>query len=303
MIANAALGGKLRLLTLVVALWAPRLALFGFEATVTRTNWSDRWITNVIQVTIPTNRYVNAYHTNWTMQTITNPVEVRAVWTNVVVAYYTNWTTRTRTNTVSVGATHTNFVTRYQTNWSTLTLTNLLTRYQTNWTTLNLTNWEAVVMLRTNWVTLPVTNVVQIDVATRPAAPAAAARQVVAPKPAVAEPSSTAPVAAWSGPLVIEASRTTQSSANGLVEMQIRVRWNDSRTAPLQVLSWRIEGENGAVFLFGQEQEFKPQLPAGNYKVEVRLKGEADAPTRAVRGTLSVTTREVTVEPRLLVRK
>ena len=83
----------------------------------------------------------------------------------------------------------------------------------------------------------------------------------------------------------------------------MKVRRNDNAAAPTQVQQWRVEREDGAILLFGQDQNFKRDLPLGNYRVEAKMKVEGDNPPLSVRGTLSVTTRETVVQPRLLVRK
>ena len=212
---------------------------------------------------------------------------VQATRTNVVVAYQTNWHTRTLTNQVAV----------------TVLQTNLVDQYHTNLSTLSLTNWESVVLFKTNWITQPVTNVVQIDVPARPTVPVAAPREVTEPNEARAEAAPTAPAPTWTGPLAIEAARTARPPANNLVEVQLKVRWTGDTTAPLQVQNWRVEREDGAILLFGQEQEFKRQLPVGKYKVEARLKGDGDSPPLAARGTLLVTAREATIQQKLLVKK
>jgi hypothetical protein len=284
-------------------LWASGLSLVGLEANVTRTNWFDRWITNVIEVRMPANRFVNEYHTNWVTQLRTNVVDV----------YATNRVTRMLTNHIMVDAFQTNLVVAYETNWQTKTLTNqvavnvlrtnLVDQYRTNLSTLSLTNWETVLLFQTNWTTLPVTNVVRIDLPTRPAVPVAAPNEVAEPKEAGAETVSPAPATAWTGPLAIEAVRTARPAANNLVEVQLKVRWTGNTAAPLQVQNWRVEREDGAILLFGQEQEFKRQLPVGKYKVEARLKGEGDNPPLAARGTLSVTTHEAIIQQKLLVKK
>jgi hypothetical protein len=66
---------------------------------------------------------------------------------------------------------------------------------------------------------------------------------------------------------------------------------------------WRVEREDGAVLLFGQDQEFQRQLPVGKYKVEARLQRDGDDPPVSARGTLSVTARNTVIQPRLLVQK
>jgi len=306
MIGNAALVRMARIPALALALWAPALALPGAETTVTRTNWVDRWITNVIEVRMPVNRFVNEYHTNWVTQFQTNLVNV----------YLTNRVTRTLTNAVVVDAVLTNFVVGYQTNLITRThtnyvavnlfQTNLLDHYQTNWSVLNLTNWETVVLFQTNWIVQPATNVVQIELPNRPVADVAPAAETTAPNAAppatLANAPSPAP-AAWNGPLAIAAARTTRLPANHLVEVQLQVRWTDNDAAPPQIQHWRIEREDGAILLFGQEQEFKRQLPPGKYKVEARLKAPGDDLPPSVRGTLAVTANDAVIQPRLLVRK
>lgn len=300
---HAALVRLVRVVAVSLALWASGLSLIGVEANVTRTNWFDRWITNVIEVRMPANRFVNEYRTNWVTQLRTNVIDV----------YATNRVTRTLTNPVVVEATETNVVTAYETNWSMRTLTNwvavnvlrtnFVDRYQTNWSTLNLTNWETVVLFKTNWITQAVTNVVQTDRPNRPAATVAALREAVEPKEARVETAPPAPAVVWTGPLAIEAARTARPPANNLVEVLLKVRWTGNTAAPLWVQNWRVEREDGAILLFGQDREFKRQLPVGKYKVEARLKGEGDNPPLVARGTLSVTTAVATIQQRLLVKK
>lgn len=274
---NASFVGLSRILAASLTLWASGLSLTGTEVTITRTNWAERWITNVIEVRMPLNRFINEYRTNWVTQLRTNVVDI----------YVTNWVMRKLTNQVEVAATWTNHVTAYQTNWSAL----------------NLTNWQTVVLFKTNWLTQAVTNLVQIDLPSRPIVAAAAPSEVVEPKEAPVETATPALAAVWAGPLAIEAARTARPTANDLVEVQMKVRHTDNTAAPPQVQQWRVEREDGAILLFGQDQNFKRDLPLGNYKVEARMKVESDNPPLSVRGTLSVTTRETVVQPRLLVRK
>jgi hypothetical protein len=283
-------------LALGLALLAPAAPSPASEATLTRTNWSERWITNVIEVTVPTNRFVDQYQTNWVRQwrtnlvdvyatnwimvTATNPVTIEALWTNLVTAYRTNVTTRTRTNTVAVAQVQTNVV----------------TRYHTNWTTLNFTNWVTLVQLKTNWVTQPVTNVVQIEMP-KPSSPAAAPASEALAKP---DPAPATAAASRAVPVALAAARTTRPPANNLVEVRMTAHWASQSAAPLQVQSWRIQGEDGAVFLFGQEKEFVRQLPVGTYTVEARLRMDKDSPLMIVRGTLVVTLQDAVVHQRLL---
>ena len=301
--ANIASRGVVRVLAVGLSLGAFGPSLSGAEVTVTRTNRVERWITNVIEIQMPENRFVNEYRTNWVTQMRTNIVDV----------YATNWTMLKLTNQVEVEATWTNHVTAYQTNWNTKTLTNHVTlnlvrtnyvdQYRTNWSVLNLTNWNTLVLFKTNWITQPVTNVIAIDLPNPQTAAATASSGVAEPEETPAETASPAPAGAWAGPLAIEAARTRRPPANDLVEVHLKVRRTDSAATPLRVQNWRVEREDGAVLLFGQDQEFKRQLPIGKYKVEAKLKGEGDTPPASVRGTLSVTTHDAVIQQRLLVKK
>jgi hypothetical protein len=290
-------------LTLGLALWTYGLSSTAAEVTVTRTNWVDRWITNVIDVSMPRNQFVDQYRTNW----------VTLVRTNIVTVYSTNWTMEKLTNVVEVAATWTNHVTAYHTNWTPRFLTNLVAvrlvqtnfveRYRTNWSMLDLTNWQTVILLKTNWVTQPVTNVVHINVPEQAAAPAPAAAAPVEPREALVQAAPAAPATSWTGPLVIEAARTATPPADGLVEVSLVVRWSAKSAAPLKVQRWRVEREDASMLFSGQDQEFKRPLPIGKYKVEAKLQGQGSNPPLTARGTLSVTTQEAVVQPRLLVRK
>ena len=273
---KTALAGLARVLAFNLVLSASSPSLAGAEVTITQTNRVERWITNVITIQMPQNRFVDEYHTNW----------VTRLRTNIVDVYATNWTMLKQTNEIKVASTWTNYVTAYQTNWSTLTLT----------------NWETVVLFKTNRITQPVTSVVQVDLPSRPAAAAAAPADAVEPRAAPAEAASPAS-AGWAGPLALEAARTSLPPANGLVEVQLKVRRTDNTAAPVQIQNWRVERDDGAVLLFGQEQQFKRPLPVGKYKVEAKLKAEGDDSPLSVRGTLSVTLRDATIQPRLLVKK
>src|SRR3989442_276716 len=56
--------------------------LNGAEATITRTNWAERWITNVVDILMPRNIFIDEYHTNWIEQWRTNVVNRYA--TNII---------------------------------------------------------------------------------------------------------------------------------------------------------------------------------------------------------------------------
>jgi hypothetical protein len=300
---STSLIGLVRVVALSLVVWSPEVPLFGGEVSVVTTNWAERWITNLVEVRMPANRFVNDYHTNWVTQLRTNVVDV----------YATNRVTRIVTNRVVVDALRTNIVVAYQTNWHTKTLTNrvavnvlrtnLVQQFETNWSTLNLTNWTTVVMFKTNWIAQPVTNIVQVAVPARPTAPEALPREVSQPKEARSVAVTPVLATGWAGPLAIEAARTSRPVLNDLVEVQLKARWTGNTAAPMQVQNWRVERQDGAILLFGQDQEFKRQLPVGSYKVEAKLKAEGDDPPLLARGTLSVTLHEVTIQPRLLVKK
>ena len=81
---NASFAGLGRFLAASLPFWASGLSLIGTEVTITRTNWAERWITNVIDMRMPVNRFVNEYHTNWVTQLRTNVVDVSV----------TNWVMR-----------------------------------------------------------------------------------------------------------------------------------------------------------------------------------------------------------------
>ncbi len=306
MIRNAALVRMAGIPALALALWMPALALPPAEVTITKTNWVDRSITNVIEVRMPVNRFVNEFHTN----------RVTRFHTNIVNVYVTNHVTRTLTNSVVVDAVVTNFVVGYQTNLImrtqtnyvavNLLQTNLLDQFQTNWSVLNLTNWETVVLFRTNWIVQPATNVVQIELPNPATAEVVPSIETTAPRQAPAATPAEAPApapVAWNGPLAIEAARTPRGAASNMVEVQLKVGWTANNAAPPQVRHWRIEREDAAILLFGQEQEFKRQLPPGKYKVEARLKAPGDDLPPAVRGSLVVSANDAVIQPRLLVRK
>jgi hypothetical protein len=120
-------GRSLRAFVFCLALIALRPSVSGAEADVVRTNLVSRWITNLIDIYLPDNKFVNVYHTNWVVRYQTNLLDV----------FKTNTIVKTFTNRIVVDV--------FQTNW--------VTAYQTNWRTANLTNWTQVVATRTNQYT------------------------------------------------------------------------------------------------------------------------------------------------------
>jgi len=277
---------------------ASRSLMAGAEIDVARTNWTERWITNVIEVRMPTNIFVDEFRTNLLRHSVTNVVDV----------YATNWVTKEITNTIPVPATRTVHVTTYKTNWTTLprtneiaveaVRTNFVNQWQTNWKTFTFTNWETVLVLKTNWILQPVTNIVQIDLLTnRPAVAETAAapskpnisREIVVVAPAVA--ATATPTEA----LQIEATQTGRRPGNGLIEVQLTVNWASEPEAPLHVQQWRVEREDGAILAFGQERQFKRELAVGKYKVEVRAQREVNGPSLLRRSRLTVSPTEAII--------
>src|SRR6266853_4759686 len=111
---NACLRRCAQVLLLSAVLTTSRSLVAGAEIDVARTNWTERWITNLIDVRRPTNIFVDEFHTNWLRQFVTNIVDV----------YATNWINQEVTNRISVPATHTVRVTEYKTNWTAVRRTN-----------------------------------------------------------------------------------------------------------------------------------------------------------------------------------
>ncbi len=220
----------------------------------TQTSWVPRVITNVIEVRIPTNIFINVYRTNL----------IEAVRSNVVNVYRTNWTDRTETRVVPVELTRTNFITRYETNVQTLTFT----------------NFETVLVMKTNRVTQQVPSVVEID------APATASRSG---SPPVAEPAAPAGTVATAENLTLDTTTLGSVTIDDLIEVRFRLKSAEGATPKLAAYEWRVERTDGSVLLFGQEAEFKRELPLGTYRVEVRTRATPSSPPLRVRSVVEVT--------------
>ena len=292
----------------------------GAEQNITVTNWTERWITNVIEVRIPKNVFVDEFRTNWVEQTLTN----------VVTLYETNWLPKYVTNTVPVDATrlvevtnyrtnwivqnNTNWITLNKTNWTSLTetnevavdavQTNLITLYQTNWKSLTLTNFATVLVLRTNWVSQPVTNVVQLDLGPNGSA-TAAVKPVPQSKPAKVEPASPAPapVPVHTDSLAIDARGTARPLAKNIVAVKLGARWISDPAASVNVQQWRVEWNDGAILCFAQDHEFNRELPIGTYKIEITARGATDNSLVFTRAVLSVTPDGAIIQPKLTASK
>jgi len=230
---------------------------------VIQTSFVPRVITNVIEVRVPTNVFVNVYRTN----------QFTALRTNVLDVYRTNWVTATLTNTIPVR----------------LTQTNLVTRYQTNVNTLTLTNWETVLVFKTNRFTQPITNLVQIDVPAGKSETTPPADNVEAK----GDNTTTASTAASTDGLLLDAKRTAKPSANGQAEIILKLKSAGDETPNFSSQEWKVERTDGSVLLFGRGPEFKRDVPLGTYKVEVKARSTENSPLVRVRGNFEVTRDEV----------
>ena len=240
------------------------------QVNLTKTNLVERWITNVVEVRMPLNRFVTEYRTNWVDQIRTNVVNVSA----------TNFMTYTRTQTNSV--------------WVDVPRTNILLAYRTNWTTLNLTNWSTVLVFKTNWVNRPVTNTVQIDLPANSAPVAAAETQP--PRPVVKETPKPATVTRGPSPLAMDAKRGRGQAPRNQTDVVLSVRWATGAGSPLVVQQWRVQSDDGSILCFGQDPQFIRALPFGTYTVEVKAQRDENSPTLAALGTLAVTARDVSLQ-------
>ena len=222
-------------------------------------------------------RTVELVQTNWTTRYVTNVIEVRAPQNVFVTEFRTNLTQRAVTNTVAVDVFRTNFVTRYETNFVVRQETNWVARSVTNVTTLSLTNWETVVATRTNWIRQPMTNFIDVNIPVAVTAPA--------PKESAPE---VKPAVAASDSLALDVERTTKPASAEQVEMKFKLRLASDSTATLQVQQWRVERQDGAVFVFSPEQEFKRALPPGRYQLQAKARRNVESPVLSFRTTLDV---------------
>jgi len=224
-------------------------------------------------------RTVELVQTNWATRYVTNVIEVRAPQNVFVTEYRTNLTQRSVTNTVAVDVFRTNFITRYETNFVARNQTNWVTRSVTNVITLSLTNWETVVATRTNWIRQPMTNFIDVNV------PVAAAATVPAVPAATSETKAPAPGES----LALDVERTTRPASSEQVEMKFKLKLASDNAATLQVQPWRVERQDGAVFVLPPEQEFKRTLPPGRYVLQVKARKNAESPMLTFRTNLDVT--------------
>jgi hypothetical protein len=293
----------------------------GAETYVTRTNWVEKAITNLVEVRMPRNVFVNEYwtnvieqvHTNVVIREVPRKVVIDFVHTNVITHYSTNFINKSEERMVYVDVISTNFVDHFRTNLKVLRLTNdiavnlvrtnFVDLYRTNWQTLNMTNFQTVLVMKTNWVTQPVTNLVEIDMPAKsvvlPAKPAAPSSSVPPPvSTAKPERQSVRPIANTSDSPILEGTKTGNHPGNNFVEVLLRVRWpGETGDAPVQ--QWKVEREDGAFLSVGLEKTFRKELAPGSYKVEAKVK--SDGPV--VRGMLVITANEVVVRQKTPAKK
>lgn len=276
---NAEFFQKVRNLVITLLLGAAASSMGATEINVTRTNLVDRWITNLIEVRMPANHFVNEYHTNWITQMRTNIVDI----------YATNLVTRTLTNRIVVDTFQTNFVSDYHTNSQTI----------------NLTNWQTVVVIKTNWTVQPVTTVVEVAKTSNPPAvtESRSTGENVEPRPAIVQPVAPSAASLTVDGLVLEATRASRATANGQIEVTLKARSASNPGTPLQIQQWRVEREDGAILVFGQDPEFKRELPIGRYKLEVKIQHDAETPLVTARAILAVTAQEALLQQRLTARR
>ncbi|MSU59084.1 MAG: hypothetical protein EXS35_13110 [Pedosphaera sp.] len=310
------------LLALALSLVAPQLVTRAPAAetparplvvTTSTTNSTPRYLTNVIEVTIPNNIFTDEYRTNWVRRDLTNVIDLFRTnlvtqfrtnlltadkyQTNVIIAWRTNVKTlaltnwenviliRTNwvnqpitnvvefTNTLFAQDTRTNFVTEYH--------TNLVRAFSTNHQTVTVTNWETVVVATTNFVTRPVTNLVEIKL---PPPPAPAITAAPAPK---AEPVPTA--SARDLARALEFDLTHIGTPNRPGQFPIRLALLSDTGSALPVLEWRVEKTDGGALMVGSRAEFNAALPAGIYRVVARVRSD-DGTTKNIRGNTEVKT-------------
>jgi len=285
------------------------------EVDIVVTNRVDRWITNVILVTMPYNLYVEEYRTNWSVKmhtnvvdryatnviqrTVTNEILVNTYVTNPVKAYRTNLSQITLTNWETVVVVQTNWLPQWVTNLVTFQAyaTNLVTAYHTNLVTLMLTNWENVPVMKTNWVTQRVTNVVGIEASTSQVAEPTSSQPTAASR---SEPpvSATKPPALLASDLVLEATLGNPVPQLGHTEVLLSVRSSALNAPALTVRQWRVQRDDGSVISFGQDRVFKGVLPMGGYQVEVQAHSTNTPSLLVARGTLAVTAHDISIQPK-----
>ena len=248
---------------LITALPFPSLAANAARPAIvntTITNALTRYLTNVIEVSVPKNVFVDQFRTN----------QVRREVTNVIDLYQTNMVARYRTNIVD--------------------------QYRTNLLTVTLTNWENLVVIRTNWVTQAVTNVVEFTrtnvvrhtVNTTNVVTSTGPAETSKPTLATAAASQSAPRAAdLERGLELDLTHVGVPKDPG--QFPIRLTLLSATGDTLPVIEWQVEKSNGGGLMVGAKAEFATVLPAGSYRITARVR-TADGTVKKISSNTEVKT-------------
>jgi hypothetical protein len=123
---------------------------------------------------------------------------------------------------------------------------------------------------------------------------------------AKAEPGETPQRTTASGTtdaLLMEASRGTKSAPSSQADVRLKARWANREGSEVQVQQWRVQSQEGSILCFGQDSEFRRNLPYGSYKVELKARFEPNIPVVTIRGLLSVSAREVRLDQNSLAKR
>ncbi len=258
----------------------------------TITNTLTRYLTNVIEVSIPNNVFVDVFRTNRVRRDVTNLIDLYQ--TNIVLQYRTNVLTADRYVTNLVTTWHTNVKTLTLTNWENLVLlrtnwvrqpvTNFVEFTRTNFVMLTVTNWIPVTVTRTNFVSPPSTRPAEIAQPVTAAAPVPILATTTTPAPK-AEPLPTAPAADLGRGLELDLTHVGAPTRPG--QFPIRLVLLSASGAILPVSEWRVEKTGGGGLMVGAKPEFSTDLPAGIYRIAARVRSD-DGTTRNVSGDTEI---------------
>ena len=240
----------------------------------TITNALTRYLTNVIEISIPNNVFVDEFRTNRVRRDVTNLVDVYQ--TNIVFQYRTNVKTLTLTNWENLVL--------IRTNWVNQPVTNIVEFTRTNFVMLTVTNWKPVTVTTTNFVFRPGTSPAEIPQPIPSAAPASV--PAVSGTPALtAEPLPIASATDRDRGLELELTHVAVPTRPG--QFPIRLTLLSAAGTTLPVSEWRVEKTDGGGLMVGAKTEFSTVLPAGIYRVTARVPA-ADGTTKNVRGKTEI---------------
>jgi hypothetical protein len=97
--------------------------------------------------------------------------------------------------------------------------------------------------------------------------------------------------------LTLDTATTGKAVVNDLIEVRFRLKSADGTTPVLTTYEWRVERADGSVLLFGQDSEFRRELPFGTYRVEVKARAAQTSPFVRVRGVVEVTAEDALNKP------